>query len=243
MIVSRFCPVKEIGIFFYFFFNWHPKICFPSCYLFQWLTFTVQIDLCAKFHTQRLFHMDVLRRRSGFFQNGQGLIQKCLLKVLSKHTSVDTTLSEPLTFETCFSLPAFSPPPGLFSLYYSILSGLSGTVYWGRLRQVHWPAETLLYASELFPLTQWKNPVCRVLLLSLPLHGLPNVWPAPSLLLRYACLGIPDLYAVSLHPWLSLKYLELNPCQQTRFRFINILYVSIATVDCFHIGLRKEHSI
>lgn len=130
MIVSRFCPVKEIGIFFYFFFNWHPKICFPSCYLFQWLTFTVQIDLCAKFHTQRLFHMDVLRRRSGFFQNGQGLIQKCLLKVLSKHTSVDTTLSQPLTFETCFSLPAFFPPSRpLFSVlqyfvwpeWYSIL--------------------------------------------------------------------------------------------------------------------------
>lgn len=62
-------------------------------------------------------------------------------------------------------------------------------------------------------------------------------FPRCDLLLRYACLYIPDLYAVSLHPSLSLIYLELNPCQENCFRFMNILDVSIAAVDYFQFTL------
>lgn len=60
--------------------------------------------------------------------------------------------------------------------------------------------------------------------------------PAPSLLLSYTCLYIPDLFAVSLHPLLSLirAYIIM-------FRFIIIL--DITAVDYFHIGLEKEYSL
>lgn len=109
--------------------------------------------------------------------------------------------------------------------------------------QVHWPVETLLYASELFPLTQQKSPVCCVII------PIVNAWTsqcatwslsAPELRLP---VYIPDLYAVFLQPLLSLKYLELNSCQCNRFRFINILDVSVAAVDYFHVGLGKDHSV
>lgn len=72
--------------------------------------------------------------------------------------------TQPYTSEIYFSLSALWQPR-LCSLYCSIRSGLSGRVYGLRSVQAHWPAETLLYGPELFPLTQQKNSVCCVIIL------------------------------------------------------------------------------
>lgn len=132
----------------------------------------------------------------------------------------------------------------LCSLCRCVICGVLGKVGGKRSVQLTSLAESVQYASKLFPLTHQKK------ILVTAFAAITEKCTAAHIFSKCVTFSVsavqvrPDcsrqIYNIFMRQWLRLKYLKWSLCQHNCFRFINILDCSIVAVDNFYAGERKN---